>query len=349
DGIADRAADLEIAYELDGLRADAFFTRLTPLREHLAGTLGMSGTAAMRLDGHALPIRETVRAGGTAALSDGRLANWPLLRAVGDRLGLAGFDTLAIRDWMGAFRIDGPRFSLEETVQRAGRYAADVDGWFDVGGGLDVNALMRLPADLASSASESVRSVAAALSGESGEVPLGLRLTGTAASPSIALDLSDAREAVTSRAREAAEREAREVADRAREEVEEEVAERADELAERAGIDSIPADPDSLREEADSAARAVADSLAREAIDSATRQADSAARSVVDSVRERLPGLPFLRGRDDDEPADTTPPDTTPPDTTPPDTTTRPDTTGTDTTGAVAASRPDRSGDGVAG
>ncbi|NIP81888.1 MAG: hypothetical protein GWM90_22795, partial [Gemmatimonadetes bacterium] len=70
----------------------------------------------LTLDRFALPVRESVGAGGTIAISEGRIANWAVLRGVTERLGIAVFDTLGFRDWAAGFRIDGPRVNLDETA-----------------------------------------------------------------------------------------------------------------------------------------------------------------------------------------------------------------------------------------
>src|SRR5690606_1860162 len=172
---------------------------------------------------------------GQLALTSGALTNWPLLARVGERLGLQSFDTLAFREWAGEYLIAGPLVTLERAVQVSPGVNTELAGSFDFGGTLDLGLVANLSPELASAASEQVRSAAAALAGQQGRVPIGLRITGNVTEPAIALDLTAARDQALAVARQRATEEAQSAAKRA-----------AAEVAERVLGDSVPIAPEQI-------------------------------------------------------------------------------------------------------
>lgn len=284
--------ELAVDYTLTDVGAEPFFSRLTPLRQHLGGMLRLAGRLRTRLDPHALPVRESVRASGSAALRDGRLIQWPLLKAIGSRLALARFDTLNFQDWTGTFSIDGPRVTMRETDLSASEITAVVGGWFDFSGELDLDATVRLPGSMAARAAEPIRRVAAAASGRNGTIPVGLDLTGTLDKPGVALDLSDAQGAIIRAAREAAEREAGQLADRA-----------LDEIRARTGLDSSRVSLDSLP--------AAVDSLLPDSagLDSIAGAVTDAVDSIAGGLGDLIPFLSRPAVARDSAGAEDTPPD----------------------------------------
>jgi hypothetical protein len=232
-GVSD--ATLVMVYHLENVGAGSFFSRFTPFEGHLSGLLALDGEASLQLDEHMLPVRPTVQSSGTAALISGSLANWPLLRAVGERLGIASFDTLGFREWSGSFQIAGPLVSLERSLQVADRVETELAGSFDFGGKLDLGVVARLSPELVARAGEPIRAAALAAAGGSGGVPVGLRITGTTTAPSVTLDLSAARDNAIAQARAKAVGEAEAAARSA-----------ASEVARRALGDTVPIAPDSL-------------------------------------------------------------------------------------------------------
>ena len=267
-------ARLTATYAVTGVGAAAFFDRLTPFRDHLSGQLAMAGSVAMDLDGVALPDRSTVASAGSIAISDGRLANWRVLQAAGQRLGLAALDTIRFRDWAGAFRVTGPLVTLDETALDGPEVSARAAGSFDFSGRLDLGATVFLSRQLATRAGALGEQVlAAAASGE--RIPVGLRITGTAERPDVGLDLSEARGNVVARARETAEREARQVAARATD----------------AALDRLEI-PDSLRGlPADSLRKVIGDSLFDLLPDSLRVPSDSLRANAEEALKRRLRSL----------------------------------------------------------
>ncbi|MGK7311225.1 MAG: AsmA family protein [Candidatus Longimicrobiales bacterium M2_2A_002] len=276
--------------------AAPFFDQLTPFRNHLSGRLDLAGTVGLTLDRFALPVRESVGAGGTIAISEGRVANWAVLQGVTEKLGIAVFDTLRFRDWAAGFRIDGPRVTLDETAIDGSRLDAVADGWFDFGGMLNVEATALLTEELARQAGAIGQQLLAATSGD--RVPVGLLISGDVESPDVSLDLSPVREALAGRAREAVQEVSGEVEQRARAaagEAEEAVrgaAEQAlggvrDRATQQAGR-SVTL-PDSLRGlPADSLREILGDSAYALLPDSVRLRADSLQQSLENALRNRL-------------------------------------------------------------
>ncbi len=282
-------------YGVTDVGSGPFFTTLTPFKDHLDGRLDMAGTVGMTLDRFALPERLSLEAAGTIAISEGHLANWAVVDALGDRLGVATFDTLRFRDWAGRYRVDGPRITLDETAIDADGLSARAAGWFDFGGQLDVTATAALEPELARTAGAIGRQLIAA--SPEGRIPVGLRIHGAVESPVVALDLEPARALIAGRARDAAQ----DVADRAEEELrgaaEEAEARVRDAAEEAAGVarqrveEGVPALtlPDSLRAlPADSLRQILGDSVFQLLPDSVRLRADSLQRALEDALRERL-------------------------------------------------------------
>lgn len=231
-----------LTFQLRDVGAAAFFDRFTPFRGHLSGSLLLAGRTHMVLDEYLLPLRESVTAEGTAAVSAGRLANWPALRALGRQLGIARFDTLAFRDWTGAFQVAGPRVALRESYLEAGEMHVRAAGSFDVSGELDLAATAELAPSLAARVRGALAPrLARAAAGPEGRIPVGVRITGPAREPDLRLDLSAAASNAVAEARKEAEARARELAGKAAREAAEKA---AGQLLPR---DSVPLAADSAR------------------------------------------------------------------------------------------------------
>lgn len=267
-------ARLNAEFTLEDVAAAPFFDRLTPFRDHLAGELAMAGSIAMDLDRFALPERTSLGGDGTMALSQGRLANWEVLEAVSERLGLTAIDTVQFRDWIGAFQVTGSRIALQETALEGTLLGARAAGSFGFGGELDLGATVYLPRALAARAGRIGEQILAA-AGTDDRIPVGVVIGGTAREPSVALDLSEARDAVVARARSEAEREARELAGRAGD----------------AAMDRLQV-PDSLRGlSPDSLRQVIGDSAFSLLPDSLKVEPDSLRARAEDEIRERLKNI----------------------------------------------------------
>lgn len=207
---------LTLDYAVSDVTADDFLHRFTTFRDRVGGALLLAGSARMNLDRHLLPERESLGGEGTIGFIQGMLANWPLGRALGEQLGLGSLDTLSFSDWTGRYRVAGSAVVLEETLLEAGDLAVRAAGSFHLTGNLDIGATVYVPAHVASRLPGAPAAFAVNVaSGADGRVPIGARISGTAARPSIRLDLSEAGALAANRAREAAQAEAKSLAERA--------------------------------------------------------------------------------------------------------------------------------------
>jgi hypothetical protein len=210
---APRSAPLEVSFQVDEVEADAFLHRFTIFRDNVEGSLLLAGAMALRLDEHLLPDPSSLSANGSIGVLDGQLANWSVVRRFGDQLGIARFDSLAFRDWSGSFSMLGSRIVLSESSLEGDDLVVNAAGWFDVGGQLDLGATAYLGSGVTSRVQGGpAATLLAAAGGADGSIPVGLRITGTRADPTVRLDLSEAGGRVAERVREEAEAEARELA-----------------------------------------------------------------------------------------------------------------------------------------
>ncbi|HEX6135589.1 MAG TPA: AsmA family protein [Longimicrobiales bacterium] len=217
---AGAAQPLALDYTISDVAAAAFLQRFTGFRDQITGDLLIAGTMSMLLDHQLLPLRESVNGAGTLAILEGEIVNWPLLRRLGERIGVAQFDTLEFRDWSGRYRITGPVVVLEESTLASGELGMRAAGSFDVNGTLDLGATLFMPQEWAARVPGAPAGfVASAAAGEDGRVPIGARFGGTARDPSVALDLSEAGARIASAARDAARQQASEAAARAAEQL----------------------------------------------------------------------------------------------------------------------------------
>lgn len=283
-------ATLALRYDLTDVGAGPFFDTLTPFKDHLAGMLGLAGTGRLELDSLMLPVRTSLVADGDLSVTDGHLANWDVLRAVGNRMELARFDTLQFNDWTGRYNIVGPLVTLDETVLSGGEVNITAAGAFDLGGRLDLGATFRLERRLAERAGPAIRQLAAAAAGGSSTIPVGISIRGPVESPEIGLDLSAARDNLAQQAREAAREQARRVAAQAEAEARRQAERLAGQAAERILPDSVHVPPlDSLEGLSPDSLRALyGDSIAAALGDSLAARADSVKKAVADSLRNRL-------------------------------------------------------------
>ncbi|HEX7048680.1 MAG TPA: AsmA-like C-terminal region-containing protein, partial [Longimicrobiales bacterium] len=191
-----------LTYQLRDVGAAPFFNTLTPFRDHLTGSLLMGGTARMVLDEYLLPRRESLTAEGTLAVNGGQLANWTVLSALAERLGLPQFDTLTFHDWTGGFQVAGPQIALTESVIASDEVQVRTAGSFDFAGRLNLTATLLLDPAVAERMRADVASrLTGAVAGPEGRIPLGVRITGPATEPELALDFSRAAENALAKAR----------------------------------------------------------------------------------------------------------------------------------------------------
>ena len=251
--------------DMTGLASDQFLPRFTSFSERANGKLDLTGVVELMLDGNLLPDRETVQGRGVMTLRDARLAGWPVLRQLGERLGTGAFDTLRLREFTGGFDVAGPMIRFDDALIASEAGNARVAGSFTFAGEVDFGVEARLPAHIASRAGSMLAGAVAAAAGPSDEIPVGVRIAGMWRRPNVTPDLSQARANVVSAARDAAAREAEQLAEQG-----------ARALADRLGIGG----PDSAG--ADSTAARIP------SIDSLGTAVEAARDSVENRVRDRL-------------------------------------------------------------
>ena len=213
-GLASNAAQaLVLDYKANDLKAQQFIQRFTNFRDQISGTMLLGGSVQMSLDKQLLPVRESMNGAGTVAVLNGEIINWPLLKALGQKLGVSSFDTIAFKDWNGRYRIAGSKLIIEESEMDARQLSVRAAGSVDLDGTLDLGATLLLPQEHAAripGASTAV--LVKSASDSAGRVPVGAKIKGTARQPSIALDMSEAGKRSVQTARNAAEQEAKKAA-----------------------------------------------------------------------------------------------------------------------------------------
>jgi hypothetical protein len=184
---------LRLRFSFRDTGQDEFFGRFTALRGHVRGSAAIEGSVSMLLDERLLPIAETQVGEGTVELTGGEFRGWPLARAIGERLGVGGFDRLEVRSNVGGFHLAGRSVALDGWVLEAGSMTAAVGGSFTLTGLLDLEVGLALPPGISVLARGTpAATVLAAASGSGGSVPVGLRIRGIAARPAVQVDLSAA-------------------------------------------------------------------------------------------------------------------------------------------------------------
>jgi hypothetical protein len=236
------AQPLALDYTVNDVAAGQFLERFTAFRDHMTGSLLLAGSMSMYLDEHLLPVRESVHGAGTAAVLDGEIVNWPLLRRLGDRIGIAQFDTLRFSDWTGRYRITGPKVVLEESMLESGELGVRAAGSFDLNGTLDLGATLYMPPQWTSRVpGVPAAFLTSAAGGADGRIPVGARFTGPARDPEVTIDMSEAGTRVANAAREAAQQQVREAVESAAGQLTDQL---ADQLPPR---DSVSAAADSAK------------------------------------------------------------------------------------------------------
>lgn len=233
---------LRLDYTVTDVTASRFLERYATFRDQIGGKLLLTGSVQLDLDEHLLPVTESLNGNGTIAIADGELVNWPLLRVLGERIGVAGFDTLAFRDWSGRYRIAGGTVVLDESVLESGDLIVRAAGSFGLTGILDLGATLYMPQRWAARLPGAPTGFLVNLvAGSDGRVPVGARITGTAQDPVVRIDMTEASARAADAARETAQSEARAMAARI-----------ADDLADRMlPADSVAAGADSLKRRAE--------------------------------------------------------------------------------------------------
>lgn len=176
---------------LKDVRAEQYLAQNTPLGSLVSGTLSLDLTLEGGLDRVVLPVTEALSGVGRFEIRDGRIEPNPLTDGLLRFLRLDGVRNLRFTRWSapliidrGLILLDGSRFGGQELV-------AEIRGALGFGGSVDLGALVRPDSTLARAATTAAGAAGAVVDRylrAGGVLELALRLTGTASSPSFALD-----------------------------------------------------------------------------------------------------------------------------------------------------------------
>jgi len=183
--------------DLDGVRAERWLARHTPLGDVIRGELGLELELAGGLDTLLLPSAVTLAGAGMARVRNGSVAPNPLTGALAGFVGVPGLSETRIRSWLAPFRIEDGRLVLSDATAELGSAEADFSGAVGFGGALDLAMVLR--PDSASAVSLSTAAASALPAGVRGAldrgvpVELGLRVGGRLSRPEISLDAGTTR------------------------------------------------------------------------------------------------------------------------------------------------------------
>lgn len=225
---------------LEGVRAERWLARHTPLGEVIRGGLSLELELAGGLDTLLLPSSVTLAGAGAARLRDGSVTANPFTDALAGFVGIPGLSQARIRSWVAPFRIEDGRLVLSDAVAELGSARADLSGAVGFGGALDLSMVVRPDSaaalTLAAAAASALPAGVRTALDRGVPVELGLRVGGRLARPEFSLDAGATRAGVEAAAGETVGRAAERALDEARRQLEREGGE--DDLR-RQGLDLL--------------------------------------------------------------------------------------------------------------
>jgi len=185
--------------DLQGVRAEEWLSRQTPLGKYVSGTMGIELELAGGLDSLLLPDAASLAGAGTIRVRDGALAPNPLTGAIASVVGAADPTGGRLQSWVSRFRIGDAAVQVSDGRFEFPKGQADLAGGVEFDGGLDLALRLRPdPAtvrDLGDRYLSSVPpAVRAALAG-GGSPELALRIGGQIGSPQVSVDPESVRRA----------------------------------------------------------------------------------------------------------------------------------------------------------
>jgi hypothetical protein len=206
------------------LEANDFLSHLTPAKDLLFGKLELNG----KFEGAGMTAEQAVaklKADGAALAVDGQLKPHAVIGEIASVLGVPELREVNFRSLQSGFHIENGWMSLDglDLIEPDAKWHLDGKMGFD--GTLDYNVNIVLSKALADRAVGKLGDAARFLVTDKGELPIDLKIAGTATKPKVSVDMSGA----AGRAKDAALREA------------------AREAAERVGVDEkVITSPESL-------------------------------------------------------------------------------------------------------
>lgn len=182
----------EMAYDLHirGARAGALLERWTRLGRALSGTVDFDVDGQSPLDDAFLPVTAGFKANGTARFIEGRFEDFGLTQALSTYFNMASDRIRGFKDLGGPFEVRDGRFLVKDWAFQAGGLQGAVGGAAGLGGLLDLDLVMLLPASVLQNApvlrnNTTVAGLLGQLTQQSADIPVRVGIGGTMTSPSL--------------------------------------------------------------------------------------------------------------------------------------------------------------------
>lgn len=182
----------DVAYDLHirGARAGALLERWTRLGRALSGTVDFDVDGVSPLDGAFLPLTAGFEANGTARFIEGRFEDFGLAQALTTYFNMASDRIRGFKDLGGPFEIRDGRFLVKDWAFQAGGLQGAVGGAAGLGGMLDLDLVLLVPANVLQDApvlrnNAAVAGLLGQLTQQSGDIPVRVGVGGTMTSPSL--------------------------------------------------------------------------------------------------------------------------------------------------------------------
>ena len=185
--------------DLEGVRAEEWLARQTPLGEFVTGTMGLQLELAGGLDSLLLPESASLAGAGALRVADGTIKPNPLTRAIASVIGAADPTGGRLQSWVSRFRIDDGAVRMADGRLDFPAGDLDLSGAVAFDGGLDLALVLR--PDPATVRGLADRNLAALPPGArealtSGGAPeLGLLVRGRVGDPQVTVDPASVRRA----------------------------------------------------------------------------------------------------------------------------------------------------------
>jgi hypothetical protein len=185
--------------DLQGVRAEEWLSRQTPLGNFVTGTMGIELELAGGLDSMLLPEAASLAGGGTIRVRDGTLAPNPLTRAIASVVGAADPTGGRLQSWVSRFRIGDAAVQVSDGRFEFPKGQVNLAGGVEFDGDLDLSLRLRPdPATVTALGDEYLSSIppaARAVLAGSGSPELALRVSGRIGSPQVSVDPESVRRA----------------------------------------------------------------------------------------------------------------------------------------------------------
>jgi hypothetical protein len=175
-------------YTAKGIEVNSFLTRFTPFHDHLFGKIDLKGS----FSGAGVDVAQllpTMKIDGVGKMREGKLENFDLLNKMAKSVGAKVSNEEKIRDLIGSYRVADGRVFLDDLFLTSSTGDWHLNGSVGFDGSLDYSGTIKL----SKSASENLDflgGLKAMFQGDKGDIVLPFKLTGSYASPQIALDTS---------------------------------------------------------------------------------------------------------------------------------------------------------------